>query len=129
MFQNLKSKLNYFSLVPFALAQGAGEIVLQPGNDNNFDALTNLTPGGIISGAISLIMLVVALVFFFMLIWGGLRWVMSQGDQKNVEAARNQITNALIGLAIVFSAWAIMKIIEIVFGINILGGLKIPTLQ
>jgi hypothetical protein len=77
--------------------------------------LTTITVGGIVSGAISLAMLVVALVFFFILILGGLKWVMSEGDQKNVEAARNQITNALIGLAIVFAAFAIMKLIETVF--------------
>jgi len=56
---------------------------------------------------------------------GGLRWVMSGGDQKNVEAARNQITNALIGLAIVFATFAIMKLIETIFGITILSNLTI----
>lgn len=91
--------------------------------------LTNLTVPGMISGAISLVLLVVALVFFFILIMGGLRWVMSEGDQKNVEGARNQITNALIGLAIVFAAFAIMKLIQTIFGIDILGGLRIPTFQ
>jgi len=72
-------------------------------------------------------MLAVALIFFFILIAGGLRWVMSEGDQKAVEAARGQITNALIGLAIVFAAFAIMKLIEIVFGISLLNGITIPT--
>jgi len=89
--------------------------------------LQTLTVGGIISGAISLVMLAVALIFFFILIMGGLKWVMSEGDQKAVEAARNQITNALVGLAIVFAAFAIMKLIEIVFGISLLGGITIPT--
>ena len=76
-------------------------------------------------------MLVVTLVFFFMLVLGGLKWVMSGGDQKAVEAARSQITNALIGLAIVFAAWAIMQLINIVFGVNIFGngGLIIPTFK
>jgi hypothetical protein len=64
-----------------------------------------------------------------MLIWGGLRWVMSEGDEKAVTAARNQITNALIGLAIVFAAFAIMKLIETVFGIKLLSGFTVPTFQ
>ena len=89
--------------------------------------LTKLTVPGIISGAIGLIILVVALVFFFILIMGGLKWVTSGGDEKKVGAARAQITNALIGLAIVFAAWAIMKLIGTLFGIDILGGLTIPT--
>ncbi len=107
-----------------AFAQG--KVVLNP-SGSDFTSLTNLTVAGIVSGAISLAMLAVALIFFFILIAGGLRWVMSEGDQKAVEAARNQITNALIGLAIVFAAFAIMKLIGIVFGIDLLGGFTIPT--
>lgn len=74
-----------------------------------------------------MVMLVVALVFFFMLIWGGLKWVMSQGEEKAVTGARAQITNALIGLAVVFAAWAIMQLIDVVFGVQILQGIAIPT--
>jgi hypothetical protein len=96
---------------------------------DNFKQLETLTVGGILSGAISLVMLVVALIFFFMLVLGGLKWVMSEGEEKSVKSARDQITNALIGLAIVFAAWAIMKLIEVVFGIKILGGIDIPTFK
>jgi len=115
---------NIFPLVKSAIAQG--KIIIGP-QTGEFDPLTRMTAGGIVSGAISLAMLAVALVFFFILILGGLKWVMSGGDQKNVEIARNQITNALVGLAIVFAAFAIMKLIEIVFGISLLGGITIPT--
>lgn len=96
---------------------------------SDFDSLEDLTVPGIISGAISLILIVVAIVFFFILVLGGLRWVTSGGDEKKVGEARAQITNALIGLAIVFAAWAIMKLIGTVFGIDILGSLTIPTFQ
>lgn len=110
----------------FSIPAYAAEIKLSP-STSDFSSLTSITVSGIVSGAISLAMLVVAIVFFFILILGGLRWVMSEGDQKNVEAARNQITNALIGLAIVFAAFAIMKLIETIFGISLLGGITIPT--
>lgn len=83
-------------------------------------------PGKLVSGAISLIMLVVALVFFFILLLGGLKWVTSEGDEKKVGAARAQITNALVGLAIVFAAWAIMSLIGKLFGVNIFE-FNIPT--
>jgi hypothetical protein len=95
------------------------------GSSDQFRNLEGLTVDRLISGMISLVMVVVALVFFFMLVWGGLKWVMSQGDSKNVEAARGQITNALIGLAIVFAAWAIIRLIETVFGISIMNGIQI----
>lgn len=86
---------------------------------NDFRALESLTAGGIISGAITLVLILVAIVFFFILVIGGLKWVTSGGDEKKVGAARAQITNALIGLAIVFAAWAIMKLIGTVFGIDV----------
>jgi len=124
MISSIKNKLQYALLVVPAMAQG--KIELTP-STTDFSSLTRITASGIVSGAISLAMLVVAIVFFFILILGGLRWVMSEGDQKNVEAARNQITNALIGLAIVFAAFAIMKLIETIFGISLLGGITIPT--
>lgn len=104
-------------------------INIAPQQGSTFGALGDLTIPGIISGVISLLMIIVALVFFFILILGGFKWVTSGGDEKKVGAARSEITNALIGLAIVFAAWAIMKLIGIVFGIDILGNLTIPTFQ
>jgi len=107
----------------------AETITISPKSGSSLSGLSNLTAGGIISGAISLILILVALVFFFILVIGGLKWITSGGDEKKVAAARAQITNALIGLVIVFAAWAIMKLIGTVFGIDILGGLTIPTFQ
>jgi hypothetical protein len=125
MIQKIVNQIKFAAIAAPVYAQ---DIDLQP-KGTNFDRLQDLTVAGIVSGAISLVMLVVALVFFFMLILGGLKWVMSEGDEKNVTNARNQITNALIGLAIVFAAWAIVKLIETIFGITIISGLSIPTLQ
>lgn len=124
MISSIKNKLQYALL---AIPAFAADDTITIGTEGFGNELTTMTIGGIISGAISLVLLVVALVFFFVLIMGGLKWVMSGGDQKNVEAARNQITNALIGLAIVFATFAIMKLIEVIFGITILGGIAVPT--
>jgi len=121
MIQKFTNLVKYAAVAAPVYAQ---DINLQPQGFGK--ELTNLTVSGIVSGAISLVILVVALIFFFILIWGGLKWVMSEGDEKAVGSARNQITNALIGLAIVFAAFAIMKLIETVFGINLFK-LTIPT--
>lgn len=45
---------------------------------------------------------------------------MSGGDKAGTESARGQITAALVGLVIVFSAWAIATLVGAVFGVNIL---------
>ncbi len=89
-----------------------------PGKVGNFAGPLTFTPERIISGVIGLIMMAVGVAFFIMLVMGGLKWVVSEGDKNNVEAARNQVTNALIGLAIVFSAWAALRLIGAVTGVD-----------
>ncbi len=125
MIKEIKNKIQFAAV---AAPIYAADIVIQP-KSGGFDALKNLTIPGMVSGAISLVLVVVSLIFFFILVLGGLKWITSGGDEKKVAAARGQITNALIGLVIVFAAWAIMKLIGTVFGIDILGNLAIPTFQ
>ena len=70
-----------------------------------------------------------SIAFFFMLLWGGIQWIMSGGDKGAVESARGRITNAVIGLVILFSSFAIATLVEAFTGVNILtidiGPLKI----
>lgn len=119
----MKKLINF---LPAIAVYAQEPINVSPGGQ--FGDLANLTISGVVSGLIRLVLVIVALVFFAMLIWGGVRWITSKGDKGEVENARNQITHALIGLAIVFVAWAIIKLIETLFGISILQ-LEIPTLQ
>ena len=99
------------------LAAVGDKINLKPGGD--FVSLENLSIGGIVAGLIRLILVIAALVFFFILVIGGIRWIASGGDKAHTEAARSQITAALVGLVIVFAAWAIVQLINTFFGINI----------
>ncbi len=88
-------------------------------NLGQFGSLAGFTFGGIVSGLIRGALVVAAVIFFFMLVIGGIRWIASGGDKGQTEAARNQITAALVGLVIVFAAWAIAQLIQVFFGINI----------
>ncbi len=92
------------------------------------EAANGLSIGGMVSGFLSLILVVAGLAFFFILVVGGVKWILSGGDKAHTEGARNQITAALVGLVIVFSAWAIAKLINTFFGINILN-LQINSIQ
>ena len=65
-------------------------------------------------------------IFFFILVIGGIKWIASGGDKGATEGARNQITAALVGLVIVFAAWAIVQLIQVFFGVNIFQ-LSLPT--
>jgi hypothetical protein len=98
------------------------------GTAGDFRKLGDIKFGSIISASISLILIVAAILFFFMLVIGGIKWILSGGDKGATEAARNQITAALIGLVVVFAAWAIANLIGSLFGIAIFSGqLTLPT--
>lgn len=94
-------------------------INLKSGSET-FRGIEGLTLTSLISGLVRLAIIVAAIVFFFWLVLGGIRWIMSGGDKAKTEEARSQITAALVGLVIVFSAWAIAQLINTLFGFNIL---------
>ena len=90
------------------------------GEGKGFGALGTLDLAVLISNLIKLLLVVASLVFFFWLVLGGIKWIMSGGDKAKTEEARSQITAALVGLVIVFSAWAIAQLINALFKVNIL---------
>ena len=100
------------------LAQ-AGTISLTPAPGSGFENLMRLTFPNIISALIRLAIVIAAVIFFFILVIGGVRWIASGGDKAQTEAARSQITAALVGLVIVFAAWAIVALINTFFNVNI----------
>lgn len=78
--------------------------------------------GVFISKLVGLALIVAAILVFIYLVWGGLQWITSGGDKGKTEEARNRITAALVGLAIVAAAWAIIQLVSYFFGIDIFGG-------
>ncbi len=82
--------------------------------------------GKLLSSGIQVAMVVAAILTFAFLVWGGIQWIMSGGDKTQTQAARDRITMALVGLAIVAAAWALMKVVGYFFGIDVFQ-FKIPT--
>jgi large-conductance mechanosensitive channel len=93
-----------------------------------FKGLRNISFGSIVGGLIQYVLIIAAIVFFFVLLIGGIKWMTSEGDEKKVGAAKAQLTNALVGLAIIFGAWAIMGLINQMFGVDILN-LALPAFE
>ena len=125
MIKQIKNKIQFAAIAAPIFA--ADSLNLNPKTGSSFEPLKNITINNMVSGAITMVLIIVSLVFFFILVIGGLKWITSGGDEKKVAAARAQITNALIGLVIVFAAWAIMNLIGTVFGIKLLETLTFPT--
>jgi hypothetical protein len=122
IFNQIKNKI---SLAALAIPVYAA-LELKPQGDD-FSSLEKVTAPNIISGAVSLVLIITFVVFFFILVLGAFKWITSSGDEKKIAAARSQITNALIGVVLILSVWAILNLIEILFDIKILNGLSIPS--
>jgi len=84
--------------------------------------------GGLLSGILSLVFLLGFFLTLAYLLTGGIQWITSAGDKNALETARNKITNALIGLVLVASAYAVFKLVGEFFGIT-LPNIKIPTIS
>lgn len=83
----------------------------------------------IVPKVINVVFLVAAALTFFYLIFGAISWITSGGDKGKVEAARNKITAAVIGLLILAATWAAFSlIIQIFFGKS-LSQIELPSLS
>lgn len=69
---------------------------------------------------VSLAFVIGTIIFFFMLVTGAIQWISSGGDKQALEGARGKLTNAIIGIVILFASYAIIKVIQRFFGIEIL---------
>jgi len=67
-------------------------------------------------------LVIAGLLLLALLIFGGFTFIMGAGssDPKKTQQATGILTNVLIGFAIVFTAYFIIQIIEVLTGLNIL---------
>lgn len=91
------------------------------GNNPN---LTNITGVGkyvsaIITGAIS----ISGVLLLFILIMGGIGMITGAGNDnpEKVEKGKKAVNSALIGFVVVFMSYWIVKLIESITGLNLLG--------
>ena len=112
-----------FVLAKTALAVAESNVNLEPkvgGTAMNFDL------GALVSAGIQAAIVIAGLLTFAFLVWGGIEWLISGGDKEKYEAARGRITAAVIGLVIVVSAWAIMRVIASFLNLGDISTLNIP---
>lgn len=74
---------------------------------------------------IGLAFIISVVVCVILIIIGGIRWITSGGSKDTIASARNMITNAVTGLALLLSLYLLIQFVNYVFGIN-LGGFGTP---
>lgn len=117
----LINKLNtlHYKLVTVPAAYAAGSFSINVEDEVKSRVAINEDLGSFVSRSFSAVILVAGLATFMYLVYGGVEWIMSGGDKGKLEGARNKITQAIVGLAIVASAWAVYLLVDYFFGIGI----------
>lgn len=88
--------------------------------------------GKFFSSLVALLLVGATLWAFIQLILGGISWITAGGDKGRLEVAQQKILQAIIGLGIVFAAWAfylaILKFLGVTTGVG--GGFEftLPSL-
>lgn len=73
------------------------------------------TLGDIVNTAVPILFGIAGTALLLYLISGGFAYLTSAGDPKKLEAARNVITNAVIGFLIIISAYFITQAVSFIF--------------
>jgi hypothetical protein len=91
-----------------------------PGSAGYSDANPGGGFGPFIGTVLSGVMGVGALLVFLYLVWGAISWITSGGDKAKTEKARNQMTQAVIGLIVLASTLVIFMLLQQFLGIEVL---------
>jgi len=91
--------------------------------------------GKFIAFGINMFILVAGIFLLIYLFWGAFDWIVSNGEKERIAKAQNKITNAVIGMLLVF---VVLTVFNLLAG-NILGiirpngsggfDIKLPTLK
>jgi len=74
-------------------------------------------PGVFFTAIVRIAVVGAAVIFFAMMLWGGIRYVNAGGDPKAADDARTTLTNGIIGLLIVVVSFVIIEIVTRVAGV------------
>lgn len=79
------------------------------------------TIGAIITSLLPYLFTFGGMILFGMLIWGGFEMLAGASETKAQEAGKQRITAAVIGFILLFASYWMAQLMEIIFGIKILG--------
>src|SRR5258708_1989340 len=96
--------------------------ITAPQEIQHFMDRTNPYGGNIFGTAINLLFVVAALMALGFIVYGGIKIITSEGDPKNIDAARKTIIYAIVGLGLVFFSYLIINVLGHFLGIDLLNG-------
>ncbi|MDO8638581.1 MAG: hypothetical protein Q7R43_03325 [Candidatus Daviesbacteria bacterium] len=123
--------LAFLIIVPVVLAEG------NVGTGTSFSIDPGGIPGAInpavgigviINNVVKIVFAAASLLVLVFLIIGAFQWIVSGGDKEAVGKARQRITAALVGFAILALAFVILSVVGQILGTGSLLNFKFPSL-
>ena len=74
--------------------------------------------GSIINNVVPFVISIAGILLFFILMWGGYDYIMSQGTPEKLKTANAKITAAIVGFILLVLAFLITRVIAYVFGVG-----------
>ena len=88
------------------VVQGTCDNGQQNGEKVCYGNLTDIPT--IFANVLNVVLILAAFASFAMLIFGGFRFIIAQGDPKAVQAARGTLTWAVVGLVMIIVSWLLL---------------------
>lgn len=95
----------------FGLDDTAKQVEAYKDKTGDESAYDDLFVAQTIGNIIGIVLSFVGVIFLLLIIYGGISWMFSAGNEQKVEKAKGIIINAVIGLVIVFAAYFITDFI------------------
>ena len=105
--------MNILSDASLGTIGGSG---LGPFGEAPGDGLTGITK--IVSSVIGFMTIAAGIWFLFQFIVGGFKWISAGGDKAKLEAARDKLTNSLIGIIVVVAGWSVLALVGTFLGVD-----------
>ncbi|KKT45479.1 MAG: hypothetical protein UW37_C0046G0008 [Candidatus Gottesmanbacteria bacterium GW2011_GWA2_44_17] len=83
------------------------------GNFFKFDSI-----GDFVVNIFQVALILGSVMTFLYLVWGGIQWITSGGNQEAAKSAKEKITDAITGLALLAAVWVIWRLIIYFLGIT-----------
>ncbi|KKQ27210.1 MAG: hypothetical protein US43_C0035G0003 [Candidatus Levybacteria bacterium GW2011_GWA1_37_16] len=134
LFVSVSGLFTYLSLPLVAFAatvdpcKGPNNTDLPAGIAKTLCGLGGGNIGQTIRNVVVFFIIIAVVIALMYLLYGGVKWITSKGEKTEVEAARNHIMAAIIGLIVVFLAVFLLSIVLSAFGIN-WSDLQIPNIS
>ena len=88
--------------------------------NNAIGVKTGDSIGGIINSFLPTLLSIAGLILFGMLVMGGFTMLAGAADKESQEKGKKMITSSLFGFFVIFLAYWIAQILQVIFKVNIL---------